>query len=123
MQAHLAGIHDALHAGDVELAHARLHRAIEGSQPPAVGVRDVESMPFDVAFRSLCEKHMVTASFVLAKTMPKEQWTESGANATLCTGGDAQLCGLLDKVLGSSSLVEKPKQERPPEVAFGQPVR
>lgn len=85
--------HDQLHRDDVDGAHEMLHAALghESAElkvaPLAGGAR------FDDAFLNLCRAHGVRAAYVSVG-----EQTADGM-ARLISGGDAELCKLLDRAV------------------------
>lgn len=85
--------HDLLHKGDVAGAHEVLHKmlGLDNEAPTAkpIGQRSA----FDMAFITACRKNGVRAAYVLIDEVGGD------GRARLLSGGDAQLCGVVDQAM------------------------
>lgn len=89
---HIAQAHDRLHKGDVEEAHELLHQALGSGEIDAT-VRPLSHRDkFDRAFRDLCVRHAVAASYILVDEIGGD------GRARLLSGGDALLTSQLDEI-------------------------
>lgn len=94
--------HDRLHKDDVGAAHELLHAAL-GLEEPVMG--DVAPLAqrqrFDEAFRQLCIREGVRASYVLIDRV--ESQGRALDRVRLCSGGDGELCQIVDEAVRAAS--------------------
>ena len=87
----LAQVHDLLHKANIKDAHELLHKAMDvdnSIELPSAPI--AHRFDFDQAFRTACRKNGVRAMYVLVDTV------DASGRARLLSGGDAQLCQMVD---------------------------
>lgn len=90
----LAQAHDALHKGQNDVAHELLHKALGVDNDIEFPVAQIaHRFGFDQAFRTACRKNGVRAMYLLVDTVDR------GGKARLLSGGDAELCRVMDRRL------------------------
>lgn len=95
--------HDRLHKDDVAGCHDLLHYAL-GVDDDAGTVEPLSQRTgWDKAFRDLCRRFDVKASFVLVDSVD-----ETEGVSRLLSGGDSELCGLIDTALRGAMVDEGP---------------
>lgn len=98
--------HDRLHKDDIAGCHDLLHYALGVDDDATEGARNsVEPLSqrtgWDKAFRDLCRRFDVKASFVLVDSVDEAEGT-----SRLLSGGDGELCGLIDTALRGAMVDE-----------------
>ena len=94
----LAQVHDLLHKAKISEAHELLHKAMgvdNDIKLPSAPI--AHRFDFDQAFRTACRKNGVSAMYVLIDTV------DQTGKARLLSGGDAELCQVIGKLIRSAS--------------------
>jgi hypothetical protein len=90
----VAQAHDQLHKGNIVSAHEMMHKALGVDNSLEIPSAPISHrFGFDQAFRTACRKNGVTAMYVLVDTV------DHIGNARLLSGGNAELCTLIDRKL------------------------
>lgn len=94
--------HDRLHKGDVGAAHELIHAALGLEEPTLDDVAPLgQRARFDEAFRELCIREGVRASYVLIDRVESEGRALN--RVRLCSGGDGELCQIVDDAVRAAS--------------------
>lgn len=94
---HVRQAHDRLHKDDIDEAHQQLHAALGLDDAPTDVAPMGQRSGFDAEFRKLCLRHAVRATFVMIDTVDEH------GQARLLSGGDAELCALIDRNMRRTS--------------------
>lgn len=101
----VANAHDRLHKSQVEEAHELLHKAlgVDNDAAQELGIF-TDKRNFDHAFRTACKKNLTRAAYVVV-----EQEDPKNKRVRIVTGGDVDVCRLVEQLINDGMKANKPQ--------------